>query len=67
MPEGVERLRDDAGACERGHEISVAGPSRDEVPMEVSGQSCTGSAAQVQSDVESIGFDELAIDARESG
>lgn len=67
FPKRVERLRNHARAGKRGHEIGVAGPARDEMPMKMSGQAGAGDAPQIQTDVETVGLEELAMNLREAG
>jgi hypothetical protein len=44
---------------EDGHEIGVAVPTRDDVDMEVIGDAGAGDAAEVEADVEAVGFHDL--------
>jgi hypothetical protein len=54
-----EGLGDDGGLSEDGHEIGVAGPAWDDVDMEVIGDSGASDAAEVDADVEAVGFHDL--------
>lgn len=50
----MERFRDDARLCGCGHEIRIACPARHDVNMDVLDDTCTGSFADVDSDIEII-------------
>jgi len=39
----------------------VSAPTRDEMPMEMAGQPCSGGSAQVQTDVEAIRMQDTAV------
>ena len=53
--QGLEGLWNNVYVREHGHEIRVAIPPRNDVPVKVARKSCPGNFSQVQSDVESIG------------
>jgi len=51
----IERLGNDVHIGENGHEVRVTIPAWNDVPVKMSGKSCTGDLPQVQTDVETIG------------
>src|SRR4051812_9486125 len=53
--ECLEGLDDHAGVGDGGHEVGVALPAGDDVPVEVAGQAGAGGAAEVQADVVAVG------------
>lgn len=55
-----ERLRDDTGACNDGHEIRVTRPPGDNVQVEMFHDTGACDSAQVGPDVESVGSHDLA-------
>lgn len=57
VPHGCERLGEDAGGAEHGHEIGVAAPSGDDVLVEVFGNSCSGGFSEVDADVKAVRFE----------
>jgi hypothetical protein len=57
LVERVEGLGEDASVGEDGHEIVVAFPAGDDVEMEVFDDAGTGAFAEVEADVEALGFD----------
>src|SRR5437764_4215317 len=55
----VERLDDDLDVGQDGHEVGVAVPARDDVPVEVAGKARPGGVPQVQPDVVAVGVHQL--------
>lgn len=64
--EGVEGLGDDVDVGDDGHEVGVADPAGDDVPVEVAGETGTGDVAEVEADVEAAGVHEAAHQLEES-
>ena len=52
-----QALADDLGVTAYAHKIRVAVPSRDDMKMQVTGQSRTTASAEIHADIEAVGFD----------
>lgn len=59
VPHRFEGLGQDACRAEHGHEVCVAAPARDDVLVEVFGDSGSGGFAQVDTNIEAVGVERL--------
>ena len=62
LPRGVERLWEDAGLAEDGHEVVVSIPARDEVAVQVR-DAAAGGGAEIETDVNAVGLERQAKEA----
>jgi hypothetical protein len=64
FPEAVverfEGLGEDAGVGNDGHEIGIAGPTGNDVNVEVVGDACARDGTDVDAEIETLGFDDFA-------
>src|SRR5512133_215388 len=52
--QGTQTIREHARAANDRHEVRVAGPARDDVDVQVIGNTCSRALAEIQTDVESL-------------
>ena len=57
---GGKVARVDAGGADGGEKVGIVGPSGDDVDVEMLGHAGAGGGAEVEADVESLGFHGLA-------
>ena len=67
LPQRVERLWNDPRAGQHAHEIGIAVPAWDEVPVKMARQARAGDPAKIEAHVEAFGMQQLAVDPRQPG